>query len=225
MLNNKYDNIALVPISAFILLGVIWLSLKVYNVILETSAEGIISSLKTSYNSQVNNEGALNISDTIEGYNKSVLEAYERSTQGSLRKYEIIENTLKLSTKIGDNTYPRNFNEFIREELIPLESFENIKSSIVLDKRQIEISGKINKITNAKYKFSGTWAIYFNDKLQYSSNFFITDDATESIGTHFFKYKFSEDKDVYLRIIYKVKNVEKDLDEFLYHEEILSIRK
>lgn len=225
MLNNKYDNFALIPISIFMLFGVIWLSLKIYNVILETSADGIISSLKTSYNSQVNNEGPLNISDTIEGYNKSVLEAYERSTQGILHKYEIIENTLKLSTKTGDNTYPLNFNEFIREELIPLERFESIQSSVVLNKREVEISGKINKITNAKYKLSGTWAIYFNDKLQYSSDFFITDEAIEAIGTHFFKYKFSQDKDIYLRIIYKVKNVEKGLDEFLVHEEILSIRK
>lgn len=224
MLNSKYDNIALIPITAFILLGVIWFSLKIYNLILETSADGIISSLKTSYNSQVN-EGASNINDTIEGYNESVLVAYGKSVQGLVHKYEIMENAFRLNPKIEDNTYPNNFNEFIREELIPLESFESIKSSIVLNKRQVEISGKINKITDSKYKLSGTWAIYFNDKLQYSSDFFITDEATQSIGTHFFKYKFSEDKDVYLRIIYKVKNVEKDLDEFLYHEEVLSIKK
>lgn len=225
MLNNKYDNIALIPISIFMLFGVIWLSLKVYNVILETSADGIINSLKTAYNSQVNNEGALNINDTIEGYNESVLVAYGKSVQSLVHKYEIIENTFKLNPEIKDNTYPNNFNEFIREEFIPLENFENIQSSIILNKRQLDISSKINKLTDSKYKLSGTWAIYFNDKLQYSSDFFITDEATQSIGTHFFKYKFSEDKDVYLRIIYKVKNVEKDLDEFLVHEEVLSIRK
>ncbi len=224
MLNSKYDNIALIPITAFILLGVIWFSLKIYNLILETSADGIISSLKTSYNSQVN-EGASNINDTIEGYNESVLVAYGKSVQGLVHKYEIMENAFRLNPKIEDNTYPNNFNEFIREELIPLESFESIKSSIVLNKRQVEISGKINKLTDTKYKLSGTWAIYFNDKLQYSSDFFITDEATQSIGTHYFNYKFSADKDVYLRIIYKVKNIEKDLDEFLVHEEVLSIKK
>lgn len=224
MLNSKYDNIALIPITAFILLGVIWFSLKIYNLILETSADGIISSLKTSYNSQVN-EGASNINDSIEGYNESVLVAYGKSVQVLVHKYEIMENAFRLNPKIEDNTYPNNFNEFIREELIPLESFESIKSSIVLNKRQVEISGKINKLTDTKYKLSGTWAIYFNDKLQYSSYFFITDEATQSIGTHYFNYKFSADKDVYLRIIYKVKNIEKDLDEFLVHEEVLSIKK
>lgn len=224
MLNSKYDNIALIPITAFILLGVIWFSLKIYNIILETSADGIISSLKTSYNSQVN-EGASNINDSIEGYNESVLVAYGKSVQVLVHKYEIMENAFRLNPKIEDNTYPNNFNEFIREELIPLESFESIKSSIVLNKRQVEISGKINKLTDTKYKLSGTWAIYFNDKLQYSSYFFITDEATQSIGTHYFNYKFSADKDVYLRIIYKVKNIEKDLDEFLVHEEVLSIKK
>ncbi len=224
MLNSKYDNIALIPITAFILLGVIWFSLKIYNLILETSADGIISSLKTSYNSQVN-EGASNINDTIEGYNESVLVAYGKSVQGLVHKYEIMENAFRLNPKIEDNTYPNNFNEFIREEFIPLENFENIQSSIILNKRQLDISSKINKLTDSKYKLSGTWAIYFNDKLQYSSDFFITDEATQSIGTHYFNYKFSADKDVYLRIIYKVKNIEKDLDEFLVHEEVLSIKK
>ncbi len=224
MLNSKYDNIALIPITAFILLGVIWFSLKIYNLILETSADGIISSLKTSYNSQVN-EGASNINDTIEGYNESVLVAYGKSVQGLVHKYEIMENAFRLNPKIEDNTYPNNFNEFIREEFIPLENFENIQSSIILNKRQLDISSKINKLTDTKYKLSGTWAIYFNDKLQYSSDFFITDEATQSIGTHYFNYKFSADKDVYLRIIYKVKNIEKDLDEFLVHEEVLSIKK
>lgn len=224
MLNSKYDNIALIPITAFILLGVIWFSLKIYNLILETSADGIISSLKTSYNSQVN-EGASNINDTIEGYNESVLVAYGKSVQGLVHKYEIMENAFRLNPKIKDNTYPNNFNEFIREEFIPLENFENIQSSIILNKRQLDISSKINKLTDSKYKLSGTWAIYFNDKLQYSSDFFITDEATQSIGTHYFNYKFSADKDVYLRIIYKVKNIEKDLDEFLVHEEVLSIKK
>ena len=224
MLNSKYDNIALIPITAFILLGFIWFSLKIYNLILETSADGIISSLKTSYNSQVN-EGASNINDTIEGYNESVLVAYGKSVQGLVHKYEIMENAFRLNPKIEDNTYPNNFNEFIREEFIPLENFENIQSSIILNKRQLDISSKINKLTDTKYKLSGTWAIYFNDKLQYSSDFFITDEATQSIGTHYFNYKFSADKDVYLRIIYKVKNIEKDLDEFLVHEEVLSIKK
>ncbi len=224
MLNSKYDNIALIPITAFILLGVIWFSLKIYNLILETSADGIISSLKTSYNSQVN-EGASNINDTIEGYNESVLVAYGKSVQGLVHKYEVMENAFRLNPKIEDNTYPNNFNEFIREEFIPLENFENIQSSIILNKRQLDISSKINKLTDSKYKLSGTWAIYFNDKLQYSSDFFITDEATQSIGTHYFNYKFSADKDVYLRIIYKVKNIEKDLDEFLVHEEVLSIKK
>ncbi len=224
MLNSKYDNIALIPITAFILLGFIWFSLKIYNLILETSADGIISSLKTSYNSQVN-EGASNINDTIEGYNESVLVAYGKSVQGLVHKYEVMENAFRLNPKIEDNTYPNNFNEFIREEFIPLENFENIQSSIILNKRQLDISSKINKLTDSKYKLSGTWAIYFNDKLQYSSDFFITDEATQSIGTHYFNYKFSADKDVYLRIIYKVKNIEKDLDEFLVHEEVLSIKK
>lgn len=225
MLNNKYDNIALVPISIFMLFGIIWLSFKVYGLILETSAEGIISSLKTSYNSQLNSEENSGINNTIEGYNKTVLDAYEKNLQGIFSRYEFFEFYLKLNNKIENNHYPMNFNELDRENFISLEKFDNINLDISLNKRNLQIIGQINKRNMSNYKTKGTWAIYFNDKLHYSSNFFITDESNESIGSHIFRYKFSEDKDIYLRIVYKFENIEKATEEFLVYEEILSIMK
>lgn len=225
MLNNKYDNMTLIPLTIFIIIGVLWLFLKVYGLILDSTAVGVINNIKSDYYSRVKSGEKIDINSLIEGYPKTILETYSKTVQPFKLRYQFLESMGMNKNMIEIKGYPFNFNDYNRDNFKIDSKKVLLENNVTINKRNIYITGIIKKILDENYKTQGNWAIYFNDKLQYSSDFFISDEATESIGTHIFRYKFNEDKDLYLRIVYKFQNIQTKNIEFYVYEKIINIKK
>lgn len=225
MLNNKYDNITLVPLTIMIILGVLWLFLRVYSFFLNSTAIELVNGIKNEYSTRAKFGEKIDINSLITGYPKTILETYEKSVQPIKLRYQFFESFGANKNQMEIKGYPANFNDYNRNSFTLDNTRISLENTVVVNKRKLYISGIINKVKDENYITQGNWAIYFNDKLQYSSDFFISDEATESIGTHIFRYKFNEDKEIYLRIVYKFQNIKTKNIEYFVHEEIIKAKK
>ena len=225
MLNNKYDNITLIPLTIIIILGVLWLFLRVYSFFLDSTAVELINGIKNEYNTKLKSGEKVDINSLVVGYPKVILESYEKSVQPLKLRYQFFESFGMNKNQIEIKGYPLNFNDYNRDNFKLDNKKLLLDNNITINKRKLYISGIIKKVIDENYQTQGNWAIYFNDKLQYSSDFFISDEATESIGTHIFRYKFNEDKELYLRIVYKFQNIQTKNIEYYVNEKIINIKK
>ena len=177
MLNNKYDNMTLIPLTIVIIIGVLWLFLKVYGLILDSTAVGVINNIKSDYYSRVKSGEKIDINSLIEGYPKTILETYSKTVQPFKLRYQFLESMGMNKNMIEIKGYPFNFNDYNRDNFKIDSKKVLLENNVTINKRNIYITGIIKKILDENYKTQGNWAIYFNDKLQYSSDFFISDEA------------------------------------------------
>lgn len=225
MLNNKYDNETLIPITFFIIIGVLFVFLKAYDIILKVTAKEIVQSIESDYDSRISSGEKLNINSLLIGYQSFLLDSYQKKVEPFRLRYELFEHLTFNTNHLEVKGYPSNFNEFNRDTFKVLSSDLSLNTTVRLIGRKLEISSAIESVINPIYRTQGNWAIYFNDKLQYSSDFFITKEGLESIGKHYFTFKFSENKDIYLRIVYKFKNINSKAIEYYVDERLISIKK
>lgn len=225
MLNNKYDNETLIPITFFIIIGILFVFLKAYDIILKSTAKEIVQNIENDYDSRVNAGEKLNINSLLIGYQSFLLDSYQKKVEPFRLRYELFEHLTFNTNHLEVKGYPSNFNDFNRESFKVSNSDVEFNTSVLLSGRKLQVIGIIESIKNLAFRTQGNWAIYFNDRLQYSSDFFITREGLESIGKHYFTFKFSENKDIILRIVYKFKNINSKAIEYYVDERLISIKK
>lgn len=220
MINNKYDNISLIPAIIIIFFSFLFLSIKVYNLIIKTTANSIIQSIKEDYSARAKVGENLNIDSLLIGYQSSTINMYQKHLQSFTSKYQYFDF---FKQKIDKQIFPENFNEFNRNNFLNLVNNFDIKNDLNLQGFQLKIAGKINSIKNPNLSSTGDWAIYFNDQLKYSSVLILNEEKNQSFGTHVYKYRFNEKKEIYLRVVYSFYENETTI-KYLVFENLINIK-
>lgn len=221
MANTKTNSVSIITFTIIVFFLVLWIFFKGYGIIINTTAESIIDSTKATYYASVRSEeNKKNINEFLQGYPKSIIDLYYRNMEPFSLRFESFEK-FKKNNSIETNGFPKDFNEFDRNSFTLSDQDINLSNVISVSNENLTIKGNLYEVTNKNYKSNGTWAVYFNDSLKFSSKLILTEEKDESLGNHSFLFKFNENKEIYLRIVYSFENLEKQKTEYYVIEKII----
>lgn len=221
MINNKYDNMSLVPTVIIIAVAAFFLSLKAYDLIIKTTAEGVISSVNENYNAKIKLGENVDINSLLEKSQLDALVTYQKHLQKFRTRYQYLEFFNKVKKTNG---FPKDFHYFNISDFLIINNSLNVENVVNLQGMNLKIIGKIKQIEKENLVPTGFWAVYFNDKLQHSSELTLSGQKTETLGEHLFRYRFNEEKQIYLRIVYSFYENETTI-KYLVFEDLINIKK